>query len=239
MAMAAEDELDAKMQHDTSAPGRPGADQFDIDALVEQLVPVRRIRMREGLAIALMVMVLCGLGIATGLGVRGDLANGAPHGMFLVRSTILLGLGIAAAAAALAASAPSVGGERRIFWRWPLALASIFPIGAAFVWATDIRSLDQARVALDTPYGLQCLQMSALCAVFIGAAMTAWIKRGAPVSQTRAGWLVGLSAGALGAAAYSISCSENAVMYIGTWYTLAIAGCAVAGRLIVPPILRW
>ncbi len=227
------------MQYDASTPGTPGVDRFDIDALVKEMVPVRRLRLRDGLAVALATMVLCALAIGFGLGVRGDLANGAPHWMFIVRSATLLGLGIAAAAAALSFVTPSIGGERSAFWKWNLAIASIFPLGAAATWIADIGSLDQARQALDPAYGLQCLKMSALCAGVVGTAMTLWMKRGATVSAERTGWLVGLASGSLGAAAYSISCSENVVMYIGTWYTLAIAGCAIAGRLIVPRVLHW
>lgn len=236
---AAESELDVMMQHDGSAPGSPGVDSFDIDAMVQDLEPVRPLRLREGIAIALAAMVLCALAIAFGLGVRGDLANGVPHWMFIVRSATLLGLGIAAAAAAISAATPSIGGARTALWKWNLAIASLFPLGAVFVWLADLRSLDGARRVLDPQYGLQCLQMSTLCAASVGTAMTVWMRRGAPVSPVRTGWLVGLAAGALGAAAYSITCSENVVMYIGTWYTLAIAGCAVAGRLIVPHALRW
>ncbi|MCG6119305.1 MAG: DUF1109 domain-containing protein [Blastomonas sp.] len=227
------------MQHDASAPGKSGADSLDIDTLVGQLVPVRQMRLREGVAIALGAMVLCALAIAFSLGVRGDLANGGPHWMFVARSATLLGLGTAAAAAALSSAVPSVGGARRTLWKWNLAIASLFPLGAVVVWMGDIRSLDEASRVLDPQYGLQCLQMSALCGAVVGGAMTLWLRRGAPVSPPRTGWLVGLAAGSLGAAAYSISCSENVVMYIGTWYTLAIAGCAIAGRLIVPPVLRW
>lgn len=227
------------MRNDVSAPGSPGADRFDIDTLVESLVPVRRLRVRDGLAIALAVMVLCALAIGFGLGVRGDLTNGIPHWMFMVRSAVLLGLGTAAAAAALAASTPSVGGERSAFWKWSLGIAAVFPLGAMYVWMADIRTVDQARRLLDPHYGLQCLQMSAMCALAIGTAMILWLRRGAPVTPARTGWLVGLASGSLGAAAYSLACSENAVIYIGTWYTLAVAGCALTGRLVVPPLLRW
>jgi len=239
MSGTAEHELDLIMQHDASTPGKPGVDLLDIDRLAGELVPVRRLRVREGLAIALAMMAICGLAIGFGLGVRGDVANGVPHWMFIARSATLLGLGTAAAAAALSSASPSIGGARRTFWTWTLAIASVFPLGAIGVWIGDVRSLDDARRFLDPQYGMQCLRMSALCAAFIGTAMTVWMKRGAPVSPNRSGWLVGLASGSLGAAAYSISCSENVVMYIGTWYTLAIAGCAIAGRLIVPRVLRW
>ncbi|MDM7957248.1 DUF1109 domain-containing protein [Blastomonas sp.] len=227
------------MVKDTSAPDGSDADRFNIDALVDDLMPVRQIRLREGMVIALAMMAVCALAIGLRLGVRGDLANGVPHWMFLLRSAALLALGTAAAVAALSASTPLVGSERPGGWRWALAVAAVFPLGAGFVWLADIRSVDQARRLLDPQYGQQCLQMSMLCAVAIGLAMTAWLRRGAPVSPERTGWLVGLAAGALGAAAYSISCSENAVVYIGTWYTVAIGGCAIGGRVVVTPLLRW
>ena len=227
------------MVKDVSAPEGSSADRFNIDTLVDDLAPLRRIRLRDGMVIALAMMAVCALAIGLRLGVRGDLANGVPHWMFLLRSATLLGLGIAAAVAALSASTPLVGGERSGAWKWTLAVAALFPLGAAFVWLADIRSTDEARRLLDPQYGVQCLQMSALCAVAIGMAMTAWLRRGAPVLPARTGWLVGLAAGALGAAAYSITCSENAVVYIGTWYALAIGGCAIGGRVIVTPLLRW
>jgi len=31
----------------------------------------------------------------------------------------------------------------------------------------------------------------------------------------------------------------HSVIYIGTWYTLAVALCTLAGRIVVPPLLRW
>ncbi len=226
-------------QETSSAPAQPGADRFDIEALVRDLTPVRRIKAREGVVLALLVAAVCSAAIAVGLGIRGDLANGSPHWMFIVRSATLLTLGIGAAIAATAAANPNVGGRRPRWWRWALGFALLYPAGALLTVLVTIDTAGQAMRALDPRYGLQCLRMSALCALVVGAAMVAWLRRGAPVQAARAGWLVGLASGSLGAAAYSIACSENAVLYIGTWYTLAIAGCAVAGRLIVPRMLRW
>jgi hypothetical protein len=226
-------------RNSSSPPGPPGADPFYIGALVDDLVPVRRMLVREGLGIALAVAVLCSLVIAFWLGVRGDVANGIPHGMFILRSITLLGLGIAAAAAAIASGTPSVGGKGPAGWKWMLAVAAIFPVGALITLLANLDTLSEVARPLDPQYGMQCLRMSALCGAVVGTAMVLWMKRGAPVNPQRTGWLVGLASGALGAAAYSISCSENVIMYIGTWYTIAIAGCAIAGRLIVPPVLRW
>ena len=226
-------------QETSSAPAQPGADPFDIGRLVRDLQPVRRIKAREGVVLALLVAASCMAAIAAGLGIRGDLANGVPHWMFIVRSATLLTLGIGAAIAAITAASPRVGAVRTRWWRWALGFALLYPAGALLTVLISIDTAGQAVRALDPRYGLQCLRMSGLCALVVGTAMVAWLRRGAPVQAGRAGWLVGLASGSLGAAAYSIACSENAVLYIGTWYTLAIATSAVAGRLVVPRMLRW
>lgn len=227
------------MRHNHHPPGNPGAATFNIDALVQDLAPVRRLQVRRGLVLALALTALCALGIGLSLGLRNDLAQGAPHWMFGVRAMTLLAVGVAAAVAALAQASPAVGTKRSRGWTWPLAAALIFPALALWALVTRLPDWDHIVQVLDPPYGLECLGMTALCATGVGAGLTLWIRRGAPVAPERAGWLVGLAAGALGAAAFSIHCSENVVMYIGTWYTLAVAGCALAGRLVVPPLLRW
>jgi hypothetical protein len=65
------------------------------------------------------------------------------------------------------------------------------------------------------------------------------LRRGAPVSSERAGWLTGVASGALGAFAYNFHCPFNSLIYIGFWYTLAVGICAVIGRLVVPRLIRW
>ncbi|WP_017671242.1 DUF1109 domain-containing protein [Blastomonas sp. AAP53] len=226
---------------DTKPPAtaQPGEDDRFIDTLIGDLQPIRRLKPGQGLALALLVAVACGVAISAWLGIRGDLANGAPHAMFVLRSAVLLALGIGAATAVLAAASPGIGVRRPGWWRWALGVAMLFPAGALLTWLVTIDTAAQAISILDPRYGLECLRMSALCALAVGGAMVLWLRRGAAVDPVSAGWLVGLAAGSLGAAAYSVACSENVVLYIGTWYTIALAGCTIAGRLIVPALLRW
>ena len=75
--------------------------------------------------------------------------------------------------------------------------------------------------------------------MLIGAALTGWLRRGAPVALARTGWLVGLAAGAFGTFAYSLHCPSLTVEYIGVWYTAAVGLCALIGRLVVPGLVRW
>ena len=73
----------------------------------------------------------------------------------------------------------------------------------------------------------------------IGGALTLWLRQGAVTDLRRAGWLVGLGAGAFGTFAYSLHCPSDSVHYIALWYSLALALCAAIGRLAVPRLLRW
>ena len=69
--------------------------------------------------------------------------------------------------------------------------------------------------------------------------MVLHLRRGAPTSPERAGWLTGLAAGGLGAFAYSFHCPDNSIIYIGFWYSLAVGICAVLGRMLLPRLIRW
>jgi len=87
--------------------------------------------------------------------------------------------------------------------------------------------------------GVECLLFTVCGGLMIGAVLTLWLRRGAPTSQERAGLLVGLASGSFAAAAYSLHCPHNDLVYIGLWYTLAVALVALVGRIVVPPLIRW
>ena len=83
------------------------------------------------------------------------------------------------------------------------------------------------------------MMYSAIGGLATAVPMVLALRRGAPTSPARAGWLTGIAAGGLGAFAYNLHCPFNNVVYIGLWYTLAVASCAVIGRLVVPRLIRW
>lgn len=71
-------------------------------------------------------------------------------------------------------------------------------------------------------------------------ALALWALRGlAPTRPRAAGAAAGLFAGALGAAGYSLVCTELAPSFVATWYTLGIAGVVALGALLGPRLLRW
>lgn len=205
-----------------------------IDGLVDELEPVKTIKPTTGLLIAGGLTLTAMLAVASALGIRNDLAMGMADEMFFLRSGILLMLGLATAFAAVNLARPGVGNLNR-GWIWALATASLFPITAVIMSLINTPPVEALRPA----QGMLCLAVSMISALGIGSGLTMWLRQGAPTSPERAGWLVGIASGALGAAAYNIYCPFNDIYYIGLWFTLPVLASAVIGRLVVPKLIRW
>jgi hypothetical protein len=207
---------------------------YNIADLVDDLEPVKALSPRRPLLIAAAITVVMLAVVALTRGVRPDVLAGHPDAMFLIRSGILLLLGGGTAHAVLGMASPAVG-KVQMSWQMALAAAFLFPIAALIVAMTG----DVGNAVAEMYSVGQCLMFSAIGGVATAVPMVLHLRRGAPTSPARAGWLVGIASGGLGAFAYNLHCPFNSVVYIGLWYTLAVGVCAVAGRLLVPRLIRW
>lgn len=208
---------------------------FSIDALVDDLTPVRRVDPRSGWMLALGGVLLCVGVVASLFGLRDDIMAGQPEGIVLLRAGALLLLGFAALAAVVESARPRVGRRSSSGWKWALACALLFPAVALAVSLANGLPMDD--VMAET--AVACLMISSVSALLIGGGVVAWLRRGAVTALERTGWLTGLAAGAFGTFAYSLHCPSATITYIGLWYSAAIALCALGGRLLVPRLLRW
>lgn len=207
---------------------------YDIAALVDDLEPVKVLNRRHTLWAAAAITVFMLSIVALMRGVRPDVLAGHPDAMLLIRSGILLLLGGGTAHAVIGMASPAVG-KVQMSWQMALAAALLFPIAALIVALTG-----GMNAAMGEMYSVgQCLIFSAIGAAATAVPMILHLRRGAPTSPARAGWLVGIASGGLGAFAYNIHCPFNSIVYIGIWYTLAVGVCAVAGRLVVPRLISW
>ena len=207
---------------------------FDIAVLVDDLEPVTALTPRRPLLIAAAITVAMIALIVWAQGMRADVMAGHPDEMFLIRAGILLLLGGATAHAVTSMASPSVGKSNN-GWQIALAAAVVFPLSALIVATTG--DIGPAISAMES--GWRCMMYSAIGGLATAIPMVVTLRRGAPTSPSRAGWLTGIAAGGLGAFAYNLHCPFNNVVYIGLWYTLAVAGCAVIGRLVVPRLIKW
>jgi hypothetical protein len=207
---------------------------FDLSALIDDLEPVKPVRKTVPLALSAAI-TLAAIGIIIGFqGMRADVLAGHPDEMFLIRSGVLLLLGGATAHAVTSMASPAVGRGQN-GWQMALAAAVLFPLSALIVAATG--DVGPALSAMNS--GLRCMGYSLIGGLATAVPMVLMLRKGAPTSPERAGWLTGIAAGGLGAFAYNLHCPFNNVVYIGLWYSLAVGICAVAGRLIVPKLIRW
>jgi hypothetical protein len=213
--------------------------QFDMSALVNDLVPVRVIKRRDTLLLVAGATFVASVIVALTYGMRSDVLAGNPHPIVIIRAGLLLLLGLATTLAVAAVARPSVGKPQN-GWMWALAAAAVLPFAAVckfvYLYAAG-QSLD--TFMLDFEFGPRCLMISSLSALWIASFMTWWLRRGAPIALNRAGWLVGIAAGSFGTFSFNVYCNSVSIFYIGLWYSLAVTICAIAGRLIVPRLIRW
>lgn len=205
-----------------------------IAAMTEELAPVQPFNPARGallVGFAVLVTVLA-VEFVDGLW-RGILAGEAAP-FFWVANGLLLVLGIASTAAVIAMSSPRVGG-RNESPKWASAMIGVLPVAAL---VSVLPHADKGASLVD-PYASHCVTSALLSSLLVGSALVVWLRMGAPVSRTLAGWYTGLAAGALGAVAYGLSCPLDTVTHLGIWHVVPVAAAAIAGRLIVPHLIRW
>ncbi|WP_066550183.1 MULTISPECIES: DUF1109 domain-containing protein [unclassified Sphingomonas] len=206
-----------------------------IDDLVADLRPVRRTSPRVGMIVTLGGTLAAIVATALVTGLRYDIVMLQPAELVLVRSGLLLLIGLAAMATVVGSARPEIGG-RRDGWRWTLLAGALLPLASA---TTMLRTGTMPVNEIAGPDVIVCFAVSLASALLIGGGLIAWLRRGAVTDAARAGWLVGLAAGALGTFAYNLHCPSNSVHFAAIWYTLAVAVSAGIGRLVGPQLLRW
>jgi len=83
------------------------------------------------------------------------------------------------------------------------------------------------------PWFVLVISLPALAAVL-------WALRGlAPTRLRAAGFAAGLLAGAIGAGAYALACTELAMSFVAAWYTQGMLMAGALGALLGPRVLRW
>jgi hypothetical protein len=207
---------------------------FDISALVDDLEPVKPLHIGRAIVAVLTILAGAAVLIVVAKGMRADVMLGDPDPIFLLRGGLLLLLGGACGWATLSMASPSVGKQGQS-WKMAIAAAALVPLAALVVAITGGVDVAMANMR----FGLQCMLFSGLAGLATAIPMVWQLRRGAPTSPERAGLLTGVASGGLGAFVYGLHCPFNDLVYIGVWYSLAVGICAVAGRLIVPRLIRW
>ena len=167
-------------------------------------------------------------------GIRPDAAIILQSPFLAAKTALPLLLGGLAVPVGLTLARP--GGATRIstaLWTVP-AILGVFIIAALVVtppaqWQTEFYG---SSIAL-------CLASIPILSLPILAGVLLALRRGAPEHPALCGAAAGLIAGGLGAAIYSLFCTEDSPLFYGMWYSSAIIGVVIVGAVIGNRALRW
>lgn len=207
-----------------------------IDALSNNLEPVQSGRLERTLALAIIVGAIAAFCVMLAtLGLRADFGD-SDHLSFLALKLVFASSLVATCAALLIhlmrpARTP---GRRLVLVLVPFVVISVAAF-AALAWEPPA---SWHMLLLGTQWAT-CLVCIPLFAAIPFATLTWAIRNGAPTDLRRAGAIVGIVAGALGAAAYAFYCPDDSLPFIAVWYSAAIALCALVGAVLGPRLLRW
>jgi len=206
-----------------------------IDDLLNDLRPTRPLTLQRGLVIVTGSAALAIGVMALFIGIRPALVAGILEPLYLLASGLFLMLGIAASLTVIGMSRPHVG-NTHIGWMWAVAMAALLPLTAVVM---GLAREGNAFLQSQPVQGMNCLTNGSLLGLIVGAALTMWLRRGAPTSPGQAGLLTGIAAGSLGIFAYSLHCPFGDIYHIGLWHSMTVVVSAIAGRIIVPQLIRW
>ncbi|MFM5917607.1 MAG: NrsF family protein [Novosphingobium sp.] len=206
-----------------------------IAGLVDELKPVAPLRPRRGMTLALAGLLAGCLATLWIIGMRPDFRAMEPEALPLTGALLFLVLALASAWGAVDMARPYVG-LRREGWGWTASMAGVLPLAALVVLLGEWLRGGNVGALVN---GSVCMACGLLLSLITGAALTLWLRRGAPPNPARAGLLVGVAAGASGIFAVSLACPHNDLVHIGLWHGMTVVLAGIAGRLVVPRLIAW
>lgn len=207
-----------------------------LDALSRDIAPRPARRVARRLALALGAGALVSLaGVLVLLGLRRDLPAALGSPMFWTK--FFYGLALAAAALGCVERLARPAGQVRRRAGWLALPVAAMALAALVQWilapAAEHRTLLMGDSASVCPW----LIATSAAPIFLALA---WALRGlAPTRLRAAGAMMGLAAGAAGAAVYALHCGEAGGAFVLVWYSLGVLAPAAFGWLLGPTLLRW
>jgi hypothetical protein len=205
-----------------------------IDQLASELAPVTPLRWKAGLAWIALAMAVSVGAVLLWFGAWMAAFHGAASPLFWIANGLLLVLGSASAISVVAMAGPGVG-NRHDAPKWALLAVAVLPAAAI----AALLSEGSSHGLIGDSHGIECMLKALGVGGFTATAMIWWLRRGAPVSINAAGTYAGLAAGALGSAAYGISCPLDGAVHLGVWHVAPVVIAGLLGRFALPALIRW
>ena len=203
-----------------------------IDQLADTAKPVRPVRERHGRVAGLLAAAGTVAFVLGYYGVRPQLATGTVDAVTLVLIALFGLLAVAAGITAVRMAQPAVGSPPSGA-PWLLGAVMIFPAIAVVEALIGHGESSQAFL------GTTCLKLGSIASLLTAAVLVLHLRRGAPVLPEQAGLYAGVSAGAVGAMAFTLECGGSTFAHLSFWHVGIVAIWAVIGRTILPRLVRW
>jgi hypothetical protein len=205
-----------------------------IDMLARSAGPAPRALVLQRLspaALAGLAMAACAALALFGLVPAALFATAVPWMKMAYAGALALSAGWLTARLAV----PLAPGRRPLLLTAAVVLA--MAAAGAVSWAAEPAGAGAAALLghswFSCPWNVLALSLPALAALL-------WAVRGlAPIRPRAAGFAAGLTAGALGAFGYALSCPEASAAFVAVWYTLGVLLTGALGAALGPRALRW
>jgi hypothetical protein len=207
-----------------------------IDALARDLQPVSVGALGRVLAFSLASgLVLSAALILIAHGLRPDLSPALRLPIFWIKSVYPLALASTGIGAMISVARP--GG---VPMACGMAALSIYVVLVVLgLWQLHVSpATDYPALIFGSSYWF-CPLIIVASALPVFAANIWFLRRAAPTHLGLAGFVAGMTAGAVGAWTYSWGCTENGLPFLALWYTLGIVLCGLIGALTARRLLRW
>ena len=205
-----------------------------IDDLAEDLSPVRRVSPLSGQLLLAVVAAITLFFAIEAWGLSGAIEGLRPSPASMISAGLFFLLGLAGGWAVTRMAQPAVG-RSSSGWRWAAAAVAVLPATVILLALVSVSS----RIGMSWEEGIGCLLRGLAASIAVVAALTIWVRRGAPLRANSAAWAIGLTSGAVGALAVAMTCPDDAFTHIGLWHAAIVAAAGLLGRLALPPLLRW
>lgn len=190
---------------------------------------------RRALLLVPLAVVLVLLGFLTYLRIRPDLTSGSVWPAVAVK--VLAASLLAFVGFRFALSLGEPGRSDRRLPRALLAVPAILLLALGIELARmGMADWQERLVGMNQ---LRCLVLIPLLSLPPLLGLLVALRQGAVTRPVLAGLVSGLAATGMGAAFYSLNCTDDSMFFVLTWYTLAALIVAAAGGLAGRVVLRW
>ncbi|HEY2783235.1 MAG TPA: DUF1109 domain-containing protein [Steroidobacteraceae bacterium] len=165
---------------------------------------------------------------------RPDLIHAFSTAPFIFKLVLLLSVSAAATVLLVNTARPVAVGRVH----WPLLMSLLLLAAGVMVELATVPAQDwRAHLLGHNPvHCLMCILLFSLAP--LGCLLLA-LRYGAPNRPALAGAAAGLTAGAVAATVYALTCPEDSPLFIATWYSAAIAVIVLASAGAGRRFLRW